>query len=71
MEIKLFLTSTPLNPRTDGTPKQVYAGGDWINNLISKISAGSLSPIMGPDRKGKLTHIFASSIKRNFEGVAV
>ena len=71
MEIKLFLTSKPLNPSIDGTTKQVYAGGDWVNNLVNKISAGSISSIMGLDLKGKLTHIFAPKIKRNFEGAAV
>ena len=71
MEIKLFSTSKPLNPSVDGTPKQVYAGGDWVNKLVNKISAGSISSIVGPDLKGELTHIFAPKIKRNVEGAAV
>ena len=71
MEIKLFSTSKPLNPSVNGTPKQVYAGEGWLNNLVIKINAGSILSIMGPDLKGKLTHIFAPKIKRNFEGAAV
>ena len=67
----MFSTSTPLNPSVDGTPTQVYSGRDWVNNLVNKISAGSISSIMGLDLKGKLTHIFAPKIKRNFEGAAV
>ena len=71
MEIKLFSTSKPLNPSVDGTPKQVYTGKDWVNDLVNNISAGSISSIMGPDLKGELTHIFAPKIKRNFEGTTV
>ena len=71
MEIKLFSTSKPLNPSVDGTQKQVYADGDRVNNLVNTISASSILSIMGPDLKGKLTHIFVSKIKRNFEGAAV
>ena len=71
MEIKLFLTSKPFNPSVDGAPKQVYTGKDWVNNLVNKISVGSILSIVGPDLKGKLTHIFALKIKRNFEGATV
>ena len=71
MEIKLFSTSKPFNPSVDGAPKQVYAGTERVNDLVKKISTGSILFIMGPDLKGKLTHIFAPKIKRNFEGAAV
>ena len=71
MEIKLFSTSKPLNPSVGGTPKQVYADVDWVNNLANKDSTGSISSIMGPDLKGELTHIFAPKIKKKFEGAAV
>ena len=71
MEIKLFSTSKPLNPSVEGTPKQVYADNNWVDNLVNKVSAGSILSIMGPDLRGELTHIFAPKIKRNFEGAAV
>ena len=71
MEIKLYSTSKPPNPSLNGTPKQVYADEDWVNNLLYKISAGSILSIMDPDLKCELTHIFAPKTKKNFDGAAV
>ena len=71
MEIKLLSTSKPLNPSVNGTPKQVYSGKDWVNDLVNKISTGSILSIMDPDLKVELTHIFVPKIKRDFEGTTV
>jgi hypothetical protein len=71
MEIKLFLTSLPLNHDVKGIPSQGYAGNHWVDSLINKVSARSISSIMGPDLRGELTHLFAPKVKRNFDGVAV
>ena len=68
MEIKLFLTSLPLNPGVKGTPSQGYVGNHWVDSLVNKVSARSLSSIMGPDLRGELTHFFVPKVKRNFDG---
>jgi len=71
MEIRLFLISLPLNPDVKGIPSQGYAGDHWVDSLINKVSARSISSIMGPDLRGELTHFFAPKVKRNFDGVTV
>ena len=71
MEIKLFSTSQPLNLSVKGTPTQVYKGSIWVNNLANRVSADSVSSIIGPDLWGKQTHILAPKFNRDFEGVAV
>jgi hypothetical protein len=69
MELKLLLTSHPLNPDKEGTPNQVNAGNCWKESLVNKVSAGSLSSIIGQELQGEVTYIFALKIRRYFYGV--
>ena len=71
MEIKLLLTSLPQSPEVMRAPSQLYTDNWWVNSLVSRASAWSISSIVGPYLWDKLSHSVASKIKRNFGGITV
>lgn len=69
MQLKLYSESSPLNPAFTGTARQVYASPTYKDDLINKVTAGSVAALVGADLNGIVSHIFAPKVDRNFDGV--
>ena len=69
MQLKLYSESSPLNPAFTGTARQVYASPTYKDDLINKVTAGSVAALVGADLNGTVSHIFAPKVDRNFDGV--
>ena len=69
MQLKLYSESHPLNPAFTGTARQVYASSTYKDDLINKVTAGSVAALVGADLNGTVSHIFAPKVDRNFDGV--
>ena len=68
MQLKLYSESIPLNPAFVGSPRQVYASPSYKNDLVNKITAGSVAAVVGADLNGNASHIFTPKVDRNFDG---
>ena len=69
MQLKLYSESHPLNPAFTGTVRQVYVSSTYKDDLINKVTAGSVAALVGADLNGTVSHIFAPKVDRNFDGV--
>ena len=71
MKIKLVSTSRPKNSDVKGTLDQVYASNHWKQSLVDSIYVRYASFMVRPDLRVHTGHVFASNIRRRFDGVAV
>ena len=69
MQLKLYSESSPLNSAFTGTARQVYASPTYKNDLVNKVTAGSVAALVGADLNGVVSHIFAPKVDRDFDGV--